>query len=143
VSANASLGDAVGVEAVRAVGGISSSYDRSTTLISLIERGGLTDASAQAFFESASGITSSHDLSRVLRKVVERPSVSDRIVESVLRVTPKVSSGHDRANVLIDVAASGKLSAAARQLYIAASDGLGNHDENRALAALVRAEGRR
>ncbi len=142
VSTNTSLGDAVGLEAVRAVGVITSSHDRSTTLINLIEHGGLTDASAQAFFESASGISSSHDLSRVLRKVVERPSVSDRIIEGVLRVTPKVSSSHDRANVLIDVATRGKLSPDARQLYIAASDGLGNHDENRALAALVRAEGR-
>ena len=122
---------------------MTSSYDQSTTLISLIERGGLTDASAPAFFESAARISSSHDLSRVLRKVVERPSSNDRMIEGVLRVAPKVSSSHDRANVLIDVATRGRLSTEARQLYIAASNGLGNHDENRALAALVRAEGRR
>ena len=143
VSSNNSLDAAVGVEAIRAVGGIGSSYDRSTALMGLIERGGLTDASAQVFFEAASGIGSSHDLSRVLRKVTERPSASDRIIEGVLRVTPKVSGSHDRATVLIDVATRGRLTTEGRQLYLAASNGLGNHDENRVLAALVRAEGRR
>ncbi len=58
-----------------------------------------------------------------------------------MRVTPKVSGSHERANVLIDVATRGRLSAEGRQLYLAASNGLGNHDENRVLAALVRAEG--
>jgi beta-lactamase regulating signal transducer with metallopeptidase domain len=143
VSANSSLADVVGVEAVRTVGAMTSSHDQSTTLISLIERGGLTEASAPAFFESAARISSSHDLSRVLRKVVERPASSDRMIEGVLRIAPKVSSGHDRANVLIDVAARGRLSGEARQLYIAASKGLSSHDENRALAALVRTEGPR
>jgi hypothetical protein len=142
VSANHSLDDVVGVEAIRTVGAINGPYDRSTTLIGLIERGGLTDASAQVFFEAASGISSSHDLSRVLRKAIERPPASDRIIEGVLRVTPKVSGSHDRATVLLDVAARGRLSTEGRQLYVAASNGLGNYDENRVLAALVRAEGR-
>lgn len=144
VSAQSSLGDAVGIEAIRAVGVISSPYDRSTALIEIIERGGLTDASAQAFFESASGIGSSYELSRVLRKAIAHPSSpSDRIVESVLRMAPKIGGSHDRATVLIAAATRGRLSAEGRQLYVAASNGLGNHDENRALAALVRAEGRR
>ena len=142
VSAHSSLADVVGVEAVRTVGAMTSPHDQSTTLIGLIERGGLTDASAPAFFESAARISSSHDLSRVLRKVVERPASNDRMIEGVLRLAPKVSGSHERANVLIDVATRGRLSGEARQLYIAASNGLGTHDENRALAALVRAEGR-
>jgi hypothetical protein len=142
VSANSSLADIVGVEAVRTVGAMTSSHDQATTLISLVERGGLTDTSAQAFFESAARISSSHDLSRVLRKVIAQPSLSERIIAGVLRVAPKVSSSHDRANVLIDAATRGGLSGEARQLFIAASKGLGTHDENRALAALVRAEGR-
>jgi hypothetical protein len=78
----------------------------------------------------------------VLRKVIAQPASSDRIIEGVLRLAPKVSSSHDRANVLIDVATRGGLSGDARQLYIAASKALGTHDENRALAALVRAESR-
>jgi hypothetical protein len=73
-----------------------------------------------------------------LRKVIAQPSTGDRIVEGVLRLAPQISSGHDRANVLIDVATRGGLSPEARQLYIAASKGLGTHEENRALAALVR-----
>ena len=125
-AANSSLADVVGVEAVRTVGGMTSSYDQSTALISLIESGGLTDASVPAFFESAARISSSHDLSRVLRKVVERPASNDRMIEGVLRIAPNVSSSHDAPTCwslpprrLLAIAAA----------YIPASNRLGNHDE--------------
>jgi hypothetical protein len=119
-----------------------SSHDHSTTLINLIERGGLTDATADTFFGSAAGIPSSHDLSRTLLKVLERPDLSGRILEGVLRTVIRVGSSHDRATVLLSVANRGRLSPEARKLYIAASRDLGTHDENRVLAALVKAEGR-
>ena len=54
----------------------------------------------------------------------------------------KVGSSHDRANVLLSVASRGPLSTEARKLYIAASRNMGTHDENRVLAALVKAESR-
>jgi hypothetical protein len=142
VTAQASLADAVGVEIARAIGAISSSHDQSSMLITLIDRGGLTDGNAQVFFDSAARVTSSHDLSRVLRKVIERSPENERLVSGVLRLAPKVSSSHDRANVLIDVATRSRVAGEARQLYVAATKGMGTHDENRALAALVRAEGR-
>lgn len=142
VAKQPSLGDAVGTEAVRAVGAMGSSYDQSTTLINLVERGALTDASAEAFFESAGRISSSHDLSRVLQSVIGQGTLSDRLLEGTLRTAAKVSSSHDRANLLVDVVKRAPLTGTARKLYIAAADGLGSHDENRVLAALVRAEGR-
>ena len=141
VSSSTALTGNVAVEAVRAAGAITSSHDQSTTLISLIDRGGLTDATADAFFQAAARITSSHDLSRVLLKVLERPAAGDRIVEGVLRTAARVSSSYNRAQVLLAVAARGRLPAGARKLYIDASRNLGTHDENRVLAALVRAEG--
>ena len=142
VSSNAKLAGSVALDAVTAAGSIPSSHDQSTALISLVERGAVTDATAEAFFEAAARIASPHDLSRVLLKALERPGAGDRIVEGVLRTVPKVSSSHNRAQVLLEVAARGKLSAEARKLYIDASRKLGSHDENRVLAALVRAEGR-
>jgi len=141
VSSNAPLAGNVALEAMRTAGDIPSSHDQSTTLISLIERGGLTDSTADAFFESAARISSSHDLSRVLLKVLERQDVSNRIVEGLLRTVTKVSGSFDRANVLLSVANRGRLSPEARKLYIAASRNMGSHDENRVLAALVKAEG--
>jgi beta-lactamase regulating signal transducer with metallopeptidase domain len=142
VAAHASLTDAVGVEVARTIGAITSSHDQSSMLITLVDRGGLTDNNAQAFFDSAARISSSYDMSRVLRKVVEQSPNNERLINGVLKLAPKVSSSHDRANVLIDVAARSRVGGETRQLYIAASSGLGNHDENRVLAALVRAEGR-
>jgi len=143
VTEHASLTDVVGVEAARTIGAFTSSHDQSSALIALIDRGGLTDNNAPAFFESAAHITSSYDMSRVLRKVIERSPDSDRLIAGVLKLAPKVSSSHDRANVLIDVATRGRLAGETRQLYLTAASGLGTHDENRVLAALVRAEGQK
>ena len=142
VAAHAPLTDVVGVEIARAIGAITSSHDQSSMLIALVDRGGLTDGNAQAFFDSAARVNASYDLSRVLRKVIERSPENERLVGGVLRLAPKVSSSHDRANVLIDVATGSRVAGEMRQLYLAAANGLGTHDENRTLAALVRAEGR-
>lgn len=141
VTAQGSLPPAVAVEAIKSAGVISSSHDQAETLIKLIDSGGLNDSSADAFFQSASQITSSYDMQRVLRKVVDQP-MSDRIREAVLRTSVKIGSAYDRANLLEAIAAKGSVTGNARQLYIAATRGMGSHDENRALAALVRAEGR-
>ena len=132
--------DAVAREAVRVAGSIGSAYEQATTLVELVERGGLTDATAATFFESAARITSSYELSRVLKTVINRASLSDRIVEGVLRTAAKITSSYERATVLLEVANRAKLTGTNRQLYIAAADGMGSHDENRVLAALVRAE---
>ena len=69
--------------------------------------------------------------------------MSDRILEGVLRTAPKVSTSYDRANLLEAVAGRSKVTGNARELYVAASKGMSSHDENRALAALVRADVRR
>lgn len=132
--------DAVAMEAVRVAGSIGSAYEQATTLVELVERGGLTDATAATFFESAARITSSYELSRVLKTVLNRTSLSDRMVEGVLRTAAKITSSYERATVLLEVANRAKLAGTNRQLYIAAADGMGSHDENRVLAALVRAE---
>ena len=142
VSAQGSMPPGVAVEAIKSTGSISSSYDQAETLIKLIASGGLSDASADAFFQSASQISSSYDLQRVLRKVTGQP-MSERIQEGVLRTAAKIGSSYERANLLEAVAAKGKVTGTSRDLYVAATKGMGSHDENRTLAALVRAEGKR
>ena len=132
--------EAVAVESLRAAREISSSHDQSQTLLSLVDRGGLTEASAAAFFDAAARISSSYDLSRVLRSVIAETPLGERVLEGVLRTTPKVTSSYDRANVLIALSEKTRLAGANRQMYIAATNGMGTHDENRALAALVRGE---
>jgi hypothetical protein len=130
----------VAMESVRAAGSIGSAYEQATTLVEFVERGGLTDATAATFFESASRITSSYELSRVLKTVLNRASLSERIVEGVLRAAAKISGSYERATVLLEVASRARLAGTNRQLYISAADGMGSHDENRVLAALVRSE---
>ena len=133
----------VAIEAVKTAGAMTSSHDQSVTLITFIERGGLTDASSDAFFASVSEIGSSHELARVLRAVIAQPAVSSRVLAGVLKVAGKIGSSHERATLLVDVAGKHALSGEARDLYIAAAQSIGSStDQNRALAALVRAERR-
>ena len=141
VTAQGSLPPAVAADAMRSAGGISSSHDQAETLLKLVDSGGLNDGSADPFFQAASHISSSYDMQRVLKRVTSQ-AMSDKIRESVLRTAVKISSGYDRANLLEAVAAKGRITGPARELYIAAARGLSSNDENRALAALVRAEGR-
>jgi hypothetical protein len=143
VSAGGARSDAVTIDVIKSAGGISSSHDQSETLLGLLDRTGLSDGSADAFFAAASKISSSHDLSRVLRRVVDQSTASERILEGVLRTAARISSSHDRANLLEAVATRAKVTGPSRELYISATRGMGPHDENRVLAALVRAEGRR
>ena len=65
------------------------------------------------------------------------------MLERVLRTAARISSSHDRANLLEAITSKRAVTGASRQLYIEATAGMGSHDENRVLAALVRAEGRR
>jgi hypothetical protein len=141
VTSQGALPPGVAVDALTSAAAISGSHDQAETLIKLIDSGGLTDGSAEAFFKAASHISGSYDLQRVLRKTVS-PGMSTRVVELVLATAPRVSSSYERANLLQAVAATGKVTGAARDSYVAATRGMGQHDENRALAALVRAESR-
>ena len=142
MAANRAVAKEALAEAIKSTSSMGSSYDQSETLIRLIDGGGLTESSADAFFQSASQISSSYDLSRVLRKVVDQPSVEERILERVLLTAIKISSSHDRANLLEAIAGRHKLAGRSRQLYVDATNAMGSHDGNRALAALVRAEAR-
>jgi beta-lactamase regulating signal transducer with metallopeptidase domain len=141
VAEQPSLSSAVTVEAVRAAGSMTSSHDQSEMLLALIKRGGLTDAAADAFFSSAAEIDSSHDLTRVLRAVVAQPQLTERVLTGILRTAATIKSSHDRATLLVDVAGRHPLSVQARALYLTAAEGIGsNSEENRVLAALVKAE---
>ena len=61
----------------------------------------------------------------------------------VLRTATRVSGSYERANLLETIAGRSKVTGSARELYVSATKGMGSHDENRVLAALVRAEVRR
>jgi hypothetical protein len=142
VTAQGNLPEAVAVEALKSTSAISGSYDKTETLIRLMDRGGLSDGAADTFFQSAAEVTSSYDLSRILKRVTEQP-MTQKVLEGVLRTSARISGAHDRANLLEAVASKMKIEGQARELYISATRGLGSYDENRALAALVRAEVRR
>jgi hypothetical protein len=78
----------------------------------------------------------------LLTRVASQP-MTDKVLDGVLRTAAKVSGSYERANLLEAVAARSKVTGTARELYVSAAKGMGSYDENRVLAALVRAEVRR
>jgi hypothetical protein len=67
--------------------------------------------------------------------------MSDRVLTGVLRAAAGLASAHERTTLLVDIAGRQALTGQARELYIEATRGMGSeHYQNRALAALVRAE---
>jgi beta-lactamase regulating signal transducer with metallopeptidase domain len=143
VAAQPGVAESVTVEAIKTAGTIGSAYEQAVTLLALIERGGVTDASADSFFASVGRLGSGYEKSRVLRAVVASGNMSDRVITGVLKAAAALASGHERATLLVDIAGRHALNGEARELYIAAARGIGSeHEENRALAALIRAERR-
>jgi hypothetical protein len=137
------LPGSVAADAVKVAGAMKNSNDQAETLLGFIERGGLTDSSADSFFASAAEISSSHDLGRVLKAVAAQPQISDRLAQGVLKTAGSISRSYDRSSVMVELATRHPLSRAARDLYLAAAQDISSlSDQNRALAALARAERR-
>lgn len=134
---------AVARAVLAATTGIASSHERSELLIQIVNRGGVTAETASEFFAAATTVGSSFDMSRVLSAVAARPKLPDSILAGLLQAAGRIQSSHDRTNLLVRVAGSQALTGSTRQLYLTTARAIGSEmDQNRALAVLVRIEGR-
>jgi hypothetical protein len=78
----------------------------------------------------------------VLQALAKRTDLSDDTVLELVRSSRGVSSNFERSQVLLAVASNHTLSREARDAYIDASEGLGDHEQGRVLSALVKNERR-
>ena len=80
---------------------------------------------------------------RVLQAVAKRPDASPETILAVLRATAAMSSGFEASQVLLSAAATHPIAGPARDAYIDAAEKLGDFEQGRVLAALVRSERRK
>jgi Flp pilus assembly protein TadD len=96
-----------------------------------------------AFFRAAGTIDSSFERGRVLQTVAKKPDASPEVVLAILRAVQSMDSNFEASQVLRAVAANHPIEGEARAAYIAVAERLGDFEEGRAMAALVKAEKRK
>ena len=79
----------------------------------------------------------------MLKAVAARPDASPDTILAVLRATSGVSVSFEASQVLLAVAASHPVAGPARDAYIDAAEKLGDFEQGRVLAALVKNERKR
>ena len=135
----------LGVEAQRAVlagvPGLQSDYDRRQVLTRFIQRFGVDAAVREPFFAAVRAITSSYDRREVLTALATKGSAGREVQDAVFGAVADMTSDFDRAETLLAFVPT--INAASRPAFVSAAERItSSHDQNRVLAALVRAERR-
>jgi hypothetical protein len=124
-----------------AVPGIASDYDRRLVLTKYVDRFGVEPAVRDAFFAAVRTITSNYDRREVLTRLAAKGSTGRDVQDAVFGVVAEMTSDYDRAEVLLAFAPG--IDSTSREAFVSAAERLrSSHDQNRVLAALVKAQRR-
>jgi hypothetical protein len=121
---------------------IGSDFEQASFLLDVLKATSIEGAARAPFFRAVEHLDSSYERGRVLQALAGRGDLSQDSILGVLRAAVSMTSGFETGQVLRALAAKHELSGEARQLYIATAAKLGNYEEGRALAALVKTERR-
>jgi hypothetical protein len=122
---------------------IDSDFEQATFLIDLAKSQTIDGPLRAPFFKGVDTISSSFERGRVLQSVVKRGNLPPETIVGVLRAAQNMGSSHETSQVLLTVAATHQISGEARDLYVATAERLGDFEQGRTLAALVKSERRR
>ena len=134
------LSEPVRVAALESGAAIESDFELASFLTQFVKTSGVEGAARAPFFRAAASIDSAFERSRVLQALSRRTDVSDATVLEILRSAQSINSNFERAQVLLAVAGAHPLTREARDMYIDASNNLGDFEQGRVLSALVRNE---
>ena len=123
------------------VADLAGQYDRRQVLTAYIARYGVEPALRDPFFATIRSISSNYDrreaLTALARKGAAGPGMQDAVFDAVAHMT----SDYDRAEVLLAFVPA--VDAASRPAFLSAAESIrSSHDQNRVLAALMKAERR-
>jgi hypothetical protein len=139
--------------------GLRSDDDRSELLVEALKKDAVTADSKAAFLTAVNGIKSIDERNRVLALSAKDPLFADLAVKKAMLASSASSNeavdaqdifsrvaalptDRDRADALVAILKGRTLTPAQRKMYVEAAEGIrSDDDQNRALAALVRAEG--
>jgi len=122
---------------------VSSDFEAASFLVDMATRQPIEGNARAPFFRAVDSIDSAFERGRVLKAVAARPDASPETLLAVLRATSAMKSSFDTSGVLLAVAASHSLTGSVRDAYIDAAEKLGDFDQGRVLAALVKNERRK
>ena len=122
---------------------IGSDFEQATLLLEILKHRSVDNSFREPFFRVVDSIGSAFERGRVLQAVVKRPDVPAETLVSVLRAVRTMSGNFEASQVLMAIAQQHTLTGQARDLYIEAAERLGDFEQGKALAALVRNEKRR
>ena len=124
-----------------AVAGMQSDYDRRQVLTAYIDRFGVGPAEREPFFAAVRAIKSNYDRREVLTRLAKKGQADREVQGAVYAAVADMTSDYDRAEVLLAFAPG--VDAASRPAFVSAAERIrSSHDQNRVLAALVKAEHR-
>jgi len=122
--------------------GIPSDYDRRMVLVAYLDRNGVDNAVRRSFVAAVQAIHSDYDRRQVLTKLGEGGASADA-QQIAFDLVGSMNSDYDRAEVLLSYLHGHGVSAATRPAFVAAAERIrSTYDQNRVLAALVKAESR-
>lgn len=122
---------------------VQSDFEAASFLLQIAKRQPIEGTLRVPFFRAVDSIDSTFERGRVLQAVAGRPEVSAETVLAVLRATAGMKGSFEASQVLLAVAAAHPVDGAAREAYIDVAEKLGDFEQGRALAALVRNERRK
>jgi len=123
--------------------GVSSDFEAASFLLGIVRQQPIEGAVRAPFFRAVESIGSAFERGRVLQAVAKRPDASPETILAVLRATTAMTSGFEASQVLMSAAAAHPIAGPARDAYIDAAEKLGDYEQGRVLAALVRSERRK
>ena len=123
--------------------GVDSDFEAASFLLQLVKQQPIEGTLRAPFFRAVESIGSAFERGRVLQAVAKRPDASPDTIMAVLRAAAGMSSSFEVSQVLMAVAAEHPVAGPARDAYIDAAEKLGDFEQGRVLAALVRSERRK
>jgi hypothetical protein len=132
---------AAGDTLLPALSHIRSSYDRRMVLEEILARGPLSAASKKTVLAAVPAMNSDYDRRQVLTAYLKRFGVEPPVRDEFFTAVRAITSDYDCAEVLL--AAAPGVDASSRPAFVTAAERIrSSHDQNRVLAALVKAEHR-
>ena len=122
---------------------VSSDFEAASFLLELVKQQPIEGTLRAPFFRAVDSIGSGFERGRVLQAVARRPDASPETILALLRATAAMTSGFEASQVLLAAAAAHPIAGPARDAYIDAAEKLGDFEQGKVLAALVRSERRK
>jgi beta-lactamase regulating signal transducer with metallopeptidase domain len=143
LAAQGETGSESAVAMLESATALSSDFESASFLLKIVKQQPVEGAIRAPFFRAVDRLHSSYERGRVLLALVHRGDNSTETTLAVLKAVRGMSGSYEVSQVLLAVAASTSLTGEARSAYIDAADKLGDYEQGRTLAALVKSERRK